>query len=83
MKLRYTPDQSKRNSLDQGLLDYLYKEGVVGTILEVKASGPYYTPDKILELGAYNCSECNYINKIEAERCRNCNEEKFILKKND
>lgn len=40
---------------------------------------PFYTPQKLLKLGLWVCSDCGCISHESAERCPSCFETKFIL----
>lgn len=37
------------------------------------------TPQSLMDKGMYACSCCGKLNNLEAEKCINCNEEKFII----
>lgn len=84
LECKYYQSERWEATVDQGIIQFLYTHAdFSGTIMKFTVDGPYNTAKRVFDYGIYNCSTCNYMNPLENQHCRNCNDPKFIIVSND
>lgn len=53
--------------------------GEAVNLMQLLADGTFCASPALVKMGIYLCPQCGYYNPIEAERCKNCQTEKFII----